>query len=1020
MVIQSLTISKKRKEMKKIFYILAAAIVALGTVACENEGLDNINPNINVDGDTVSFVAGINRTDLDGTATVWDEDDTIVVTWNGNKYEFKNAETGDKNTFKCKADGLSAIVDAENIKAVYSNNQGGKVDSAAGVAGALLEYEGAFGNIAFEVKNAFLKFTTSETVTLTASEGLFGEGTELVISEAGEHYVAINPVAATLEYKVGESMGKNLETTFEAKKIYNLGNLAKAIAGDSNGKNYTELATAFKLAESGATITLLEDITLGAEESGLTIANGKTFTLDLNGKTLSQVKECTKGHVLLNNNGTLTIEDNSSEKTGKIVMEDTGDGDPSFGWGTYAVRNNGTLTINGGTIETIIPDGISHCATALMLYAGKTTINDGNIICQNYRTIQGFFTPEVVINGGNFQGQVWMHETCSEGASLTINGGTFAPRGNDGSSVFLNNTKDIKLSITGGTFTTKVGCDDATKDGVVGAITGGKFTENALNEGKTKALIANGYVTYKDGENYVVATLQNAVNADAEEISVYDEIDLAKVSLDGYTGTIKGANENAVLNTRNYTGSSNEFYPIQNSEITFEDINIWFPTEDGDFLLTGIMSRSTLTFNNCDFEGQFTLNGQGTWTFNECNFVSTEDGAYASFVYGAANTVKFNTCKFSGVDRAAKVYGTGGTLNVLYDNCTFTSTTQNKAAVNVDATLATTTININNDCSQTGMGELYALVGTKGVIYIDGVQVAPISYVAKVGEDEYETFEAALTAAEAGSTIELLANVGDVTISQACTFTISNPNGYTFNPVAAEGFKITNSGTTWTVAEKQAYRVYVLDNCGWTKKIHAWTSGTNGDVNITGDWNSTSISKSATVNGFSFAYYEFDKNYDGKTVNYIISNNGDDYWRKEYNNIVLNSDKYYRINAVGEIIEINPNDLSTFKFTLYIYDQSNVNATHSLYYASTATGTAQAESGRVGYNWKNYDYFILDGSKIGTDFKVSVKDNNGKTITNLSISKSIKTDLCIGYYNNSGGKGYWANGTTPFTSLLNN
>ena len=79
--------------MKKIFYILAAAIVALGTVACENEGLDNINPNINVDGDTVSFVAGINRTALEGVATVWDTDDTIVVTWNDNNYEFKNAET---------------------------------------------------------------------------------------------------------------------------------------------------------------------------------------------------------------------------------------------------------------------------------------------------------------------------------------------------------------------------------------------------------------------------------------------------------------------------------------------------------------------------------------------------------------------------------------------------------------------------------------------------------------------------------------------------------------------------------------------------------------------------------------------------------------------------------------------------------------------------------------------------------------------------------------------------------------
>ena len=1035
--------------MKKIFYILAAAIVALGTVACENEGLDNINPNINVDGDTVSFVAGINRTDLDGTATVWDAEDTIVVTWNETNYEFTNVGQADKNTFSCTADGLSAIVEAESIKAVYSNNKDGNVDSAAGVAGALLEYEGAFGNIAFEVKNAFLKFTTSETVTLTASEGLFGEGTELVISEAGEHYVAINPVAATLEYKVGESMGKNLETTFEAKKIYNLGNLTKSIAGDSNGKYYTELATAFKLAESGATITLFEDIALegltegvlmkvdknltlnvgehtltatlptatknasiftvtkGAEftlvgagniviengggssignhfisneggivnldmdggielnvvgtpfincivdnnstvgaatlnvkkgtykqnsgnifrnfvnhktelatinisggsiigtgekslyiwnqkmgkttgilnitagtfekvqidnddatlnqvtftaegytlqqnangyfdivektpvakddkgnfyteladafklaengatisllgdivlESGVTVAAGKEYTLDLAGKTISQEKANTTGYVMVNNNGTLTIEDTVGE--GKMTFTELGDGDSSYGWGSYTLRNNGTLTINGGTIENATR-AISHCATPLMLYAGKTTINGGNIISANYRTIQGFWTPEVVINGGNFEGQVWMQWTCSEGASLTINGGTFAPRGTDGSSVYVNNgvgeegtttNNDIKLSITGGTFTTKVGCTDETRGGVVGAITGGIYTEDAYTTGKTQVLIAEGYVAKN--------------------------------------------------------------------------------------------------------------NGDGTYTV--------------------------------------------------------------------------------------------------------------VAAQAKVGTTLYATWAEAYAAAEAGSTIELLANVGDVTISKAC---VINAGEYTINITAGEGYKVTNSGTTWTVAEKQAYRVYILDNCGWTKKIHAWTSGTNGDVNITGDWNSTSISKSATVNGFSFAYYEFDKNYDGKTVNYIISNNGDDYWRKEYNNIVLNSDKYYRINAVGEIIEINPNDLSTFKFTLYIYDQSNVNASHALFYANTATGTANAESGRVGYNWKNYDYFILDGSKIGTDFKVSVKttvNSSTKTITNLSISKNIKTDLCIGYWNNSGDHGYWANSSSPFTTLLNN
>ena len=1001
--------------MKKIFYILAAAIVALGTVACENEGLDNINPNINVDGDTVSFVAGINRTDLDGTATIWDAEDIIVVTWNDVPYEFTNVGQEDKNTFSCNKEGLSAIVDAESIKAVYSNKKDGKVDSAAGVAGALLEYEGAFGNIAFEVKNAFLKFTTSETVTLTASEGLFGEGTELVISEAGEHYVAINPVAATLEYKVGESMGKNLETTFEAKKIYNLGNLTKSIAGDSNGKYYTELATAFKLAESGATITLFEDIALegltegalmkvdknltlnvgehtltatlptatknasiftvtkGAEftlvgasniviengggsnignhfisneggivnldmdggielnvvgtpyvncivdnnstvgaatlnvkkgtykqnsgnifrnfvnhktelatinisggsiigtgekaiyiwnqkmgkttgilnitagtfekvqidnddktldqvtftaegytlqqnangyfdivektpvakddkgnfyteladafklaengatisllddivlESGVTVAAGKEYTLDLAGKTISQEKANTTGYVMVNNNGTLTIEDTVGE--GKMTFTELGDGDSSYGWGSYTLRNNGTLTINGGTIENATR-AISHCATPLMLYAGKTTINGGNIISANYRTIQGFWTPEVVINGGNFQGQVWMQWTCSEGASLTINGGTFAPRGTDGSSVYVNNgvgeedtttNNDIKLSITGGTFTTKVGCTDETRGGVVGAITGGIYTEDAYTTGKTQVLIAEGYVAKN--------------------------------------------------------------------------------------------------------------NGDGTYTV--------------------------------------------------------------------------------------------------------------VAAQAKVGTTLYATLTDALTAAEAGSTIELLANVGDVTISKAC---VINAGEYTINITPGEGFKVTNDGTTWTV--KQLIAFYVENNANWSKvNIYAWDSSA-AKTKILGEWPGLEMTRVGETNKY---YVEIPEEYVGKTINYII-NNGSSQTR----------DLQVKTFAAGYTHTIGDPDPT--KITIYLNNNWSVtnlkmHTWDPVLWSGQTWDNRRTPDGTITTDWGTYSYWNVDANQIKTDKTGSLLiTGDGKQtadLNNVSYAKDVYIEFV--YKNN--------------------
>lgn len=263
-----------------------------------------------------------------------------------------------------------------------------------------------------------------------------------------------------------------------------------------------------QIADGASTITLTEDVVFEEGET-LTIPAGKTVTLDLAGYTMSQEMTCTGSYVMVSNNGTLTIKD--SGENGTIIMTDNGDGDSTFGWGSYTVRNNGTLTIDGGTIKNVKRADVAHCAVTLMLYAGKATINDGNIISANYRTIQGFSTPEVIINGGNFEGQVWMHSTCSAEASLTINGGTFAPRGTDGSSVFLNNDKDIKLAITGGNFTTKVGCNDATKAGVAGAIKGGTFTEAAMTSGATAALVAEGYKAVENNDGTYTVKLKPAV-----------------------------------------------------------------------------------------------------------------------------------------------------------------------------------------------------------------------------------------------------------------------------------------------------------------------------------------------------------------------------------------------------------------------------------------------------------------------------------------------------------------------------
>lgn len=91
---------------------------------------------------------------------------------------------------------------------------------------------GSFTEIKFAVENAFLKFTAEEGVVITASEGLFGEGTTFNVAKNGEYYVAVNAVENAIIANGGEKCAK---ITTTAGKIYNLGTLALPVASENWG-----------------------------------------------------------------------------------------------------------------------------------------------------------------------------------------------------------------------------------------------------------------------------------------------------------------------------------------------------------------------------------------------------------------------------------------------------------------------------------------------------------------------------------------------------------------------------------------------------------------------------------------------------------------------------------------------------------------------------------------------------------------------------------------------------------------
>ena len=244
---------------------------------------------------------------------------------------------------------------------------------------------------------------------------------------------------------------------------------------------FATLQGAVDVAEKGDTVQLLQDVT-----ASITIESGKTVTLDLNGKTLTNEA----GKHTITNNGTLTIVDTSEAKSGKVDNVSHGKG---------ALYNNvgATATLNGGTFTRSQENGKSKEESGgnswyTIKNFGTMTINAGTEVNQtgNYSSLlangwqsvgsagEPTHTDDAVltINGGTFKGglNTIKNDDCGQ---LTINGGTFE---NYTQAAFMNHNE---ATVNGGKFTAtgaeyaiyNCGCAEGNDIGKL-TITGGEFS----------------------------------------------------------------------------------------------------------------------------------------------------------------------------------------------------------------------------------------------------------------------------------------------------------------------------------------------------------------------------------------------------------------------------------------------------------------------------------------------------------------------------------------------------------------
>lgn len=275
-------------------------------------------------------------------------------------------------------------------------------------------------------------------------------------------------------------------------------------------------------AQVGGTVTLTEDVVL---TQPLVVSGSQSraestpvaLEIDLNGKTISYTSDASahSAMITINSGNKLVVKD--SKGTGKIVYNYTGAGDPNFTWGTYTINNKGgNLVVDNGTIEIVSnlnAGTVSHMFCSIYQYSGSTTINGGNITNSSYRSVR-LWKGDMTINGGVFEGQVWV-QAVDNSSVMTINGGSFSPSGVDSSSAFItNDTYDVALKVTDGTFETKLGCSNYTKNGVKGSVSGGVFGVAP----DANLLAAGLHAVEQDGKYYIVSEEIDNVVTNAEEL----------------------------------------------------------------------------------------------------------------------------------------------------------------------------------------------------------------------------------------------------------------------------------------------------------------------------------------------------------------------------------------------------------------------------------------------------------------------------------------------------------------------
>ena len=550
-----------------------------------------------------------------------------------------------------------------------------------------------------------------------------------------------------------------------------------------DNKGYKTLADAVAAAQGGATVKLLKDVT-----EDVVIPAGKTITLDLNGKKLTNKT----GHTITVEQGaTLTV-------TGKGTVDNV----------THqkaAVWNNGICYLNGGTYDRSKENGKNaNDSGSNSFYAvlnhGTMEINEGATVYQSGHYSSLLENGYQSATSGN-QGTGYVEGTNAENPTLTINGGLFTGGlntiKNDDNGIitikdgtFTNYTQAAFMNhhvatIEGGVFEAEnvaavLNCGancvlDATHDKHETTITNGYF-KGALEKNFGKLEVSGGYftvdpteylATYTDAKKKYIA---KAVTGDYKfHVELADANDLQVVPVAGATSA---PSKEELKNNKDIPSDQVDNIVTAAKAVSAPEIS-----KAAQEVAANISDNS----NTLDKQYQDAAKNEvpNQEKIEVRTYLDVEPKAYNESAYTLDITPKYDVVVVGTKDGAAaeKV--------VASDTLKVTNATNVSIQLPADFVANTDTLYVQHkgheyDAAVTANNGVY----TANFTNPDGFSEFTISKtsqsVAKVGNNKYTTFQDAVNAVANGGTIDIVGGTSytaTINSGDSKTFTVKNTLG---------------------------------------------------------------------------------------------------------------------------------------------------------------------------------------------------------------------------------------------------